>query len=102
MPAVCGRCRYLFEKIWMDWPNHEQNDLSFFAKSSLSMYADDHKMFHFRNNQSSVTLELREIGRNVPYSYDSNLLAVNLKRYHAMNIGDSEDKTMWHTIWVNK
>lgn len=54
------------------------------------MYADDHKMFYFRNNQSSVTLELREIGRNVPYSYDSNLLAVNLKRYHAMNIGDSE------------
>lgn len=58
------------------------------------MYADDHTMFHFRNNQSSVTLQLREIGRNVPYSYDSNLLAVNLKRYHAMNIGDSEDKTM--------
>ena len=56
-----------------------QNDLSFFVKSSLSMYADDHQMFHFGNDQSSVTLELRETTRNTTNWYDSNLLAGNLK-----------------------
>ena len=41
-----------------------QNDLSFFVKSSLSMYADDHQMFHVGNDQSTVALELRETARN--------------------------------------
>lgn len=56
------------------------------------MYADDHQMFHVGNNQSSVTLELRETARNATDWYDSNLLAGNVKRYHTMNIGDGEDK----------
>lgn len=64
------------------------------------MYADDHQMFHVGNNQSSVTLELRETARNATDSYDSNLLPGNVKRYHTMNIGDGEDKN--NTIWVNK
>ena len=35
-----------------------QNDLSFFIKSSLSINADDHQMFHVGNAQSTVALEL--------------------------------------------
>lgn len=34
-----------------------QNDLSFFVKLSLSMYADDHQMFLVRNDQSTVALD---------------------------------------------
>ena len=78
-----------------------QNDLSFFVKSSLSRYADDHQMFHVGNDQSSVTLELRETARNATNWYDSNLLARNLKNYHTKNIGDSEDKnSVTYTICV--
>ena len=43
------------------------------------MYADDRQMFHVGNDQSSVTLELRETTRNATNWYDSNLLAGNLK-----------------------
>ena len=66
------------------------------------MYADDHQMFHIGNDQSSVTLELRETARNATNWYDSNLLARNLKKYHTTNIGDSEDNNDGtHTICVN-
>ena len=69
-----------------------QNDLCPFVKSGLSMYADDHQMFHVGNDRSNVTLELRETARNATNWYDSNLLAGNLKKYHTMNISDSLDK----------
>lgn len=66
------------------------------------MYADDHQMFHVGNDQSTVALELRETARNATNWYDSNLLAGNLKKYHTMNIGDSEDKSdVTDTICVN-
>ena len=79
-----------------------QNDLCLFDKSGLSMYADDHQMFHVGNDRSNVTLELRETTRNATNWYDSNLLAGNLKKYHTMNIGDSLDKNdVTHTICVN-
>ena len=66
------------------------------------MYADDHQMFHVGNDQSTVALELRETARNATNWYDSNLLAGNLKKYHIMNIGDSEDKNgVIHKICVN-
>jgi len=79
-----------------------QNDLSLFVKSNLSMYADDHQMFHVGNDQSTVALELRETARNATNWYESNLLAGNLKKYHIMKIGDSEDKSdNTHKICVN-
>ena len=56
------------------------------------MYADDHQMFRVGNDRSTVTLELRETARNATNWYHSNLLAGNLKKYHIMNIGDSENK----------
>ena len=66
------------------------------------MYADDHQMFHVGNDQSTVALELRETARNATNWYDSNLLARNLKKYHIMNIGDSEDKNgVIHKLCVN-
>ena len=34
------------------------------VKSSLSMYGDDHQMFHVGNDQSTFALELRETARN--------------------------------------
>ena len=47
-------------------------------------------------------VELRETARNPTNWYDSNLLAWNLKKYHTMNIGDSEDKNdVTHIICVN-
>ena len=79
-----------------------QNDLYFFVKSSLSMYANNHQMFHVGNDQSTVALELRETARNATNWYDSNLLAGNLKMYHTINIGDSENKNdVTGTICVN-
>jgi len=66
------------------------------------MYTDDHQMFHVGNNQSTAALELRETARNATNWYKSNLLAGNLKKYHIMNIGDSEDKNDdTHKICVN-
>ena len=66
------------------------------------MYADDHQMFHVGNDQSTVALELRETARNATNWYESNLLAGNLKKYHIMKIGDSEDKSdNTHKICVN-
>ena len=66
------------------------------------MYADDHQMFHVGNDQSTVALELRETARNATNWYHSNLLAGNLKKYHIMNIGDSENKNgVMHKICVN-
>ena len=66
------------------------------------MYADDHQMFHVGNDQSTVALELRETARYATNWYESNLLAGNLKKYHLMNTGDSEDKNdVTHKISVN-
>ena len=50
---ICMQLSTAFQRPLM-W-NKFQNDLSFFAKSSLSTYADDHQMFHVENDQSSVT-----------------------------------------------
>ena len=54
------------------------------------------------NDQSIVTLDLKETARNATNWNDSNLLAGNLKKYHTMNIGDSEDKNdVTHTVCSN-
>ena len=59
-------------------------------------------MFKVGNDQSSVTLELTETARNASNWYDSNLLAWNHKKYHTMNIYDSEDKNdVTYTICGN-
>ena len=57
-----------------------QNDLCLFDKSSLSMYADDHQMFHVGNDRSNVTLELRETARNATNTNHHATYAELLKR----------------------
>ena len=68
-----------------------QNDLSSCVTTNLSMYADDHQIYHTRRDQSNVTSKLRDNARTTTQWYDSNLLAGNLKKYQTMNIGYSQD-----------
>ena len=64
-----------------------QNDLSYCVTTNLSMYADDHQIYHTGCNQPSVTSKLRDSARTATKWYDYNLLAGNLKKYQTMNIG---------------
>ena len=63
----CLRCSSLGPLMW----NIFQNDFSFFVKSNLSIYSDDHQMLHVGNDQSTVALELRETARNATNWYES-------------------------------
>ena len=79
-----------------------QNDLSYCVTTNLSMYADDHQMYHTGSDQSSVTSKLRDSTRTATKWYDSNLLAGNLKKYQTMNIGYNQDiNNAAHAICVN-
>ena len=78
-----------------------QNDLSYCVTTNLSMYADDHQIYHTGCNQSSVTSKLRDSARTATKWYDHNLLAGNLKKYQTMNIGYSQDNSAAHAICVN-
>ena len=53
---------------------------------NLSMYADDHQIYHIGSDQSSVSSKLKDATK----WYDSNLLAANLKKYQTMNIRYSQ------------
>ena len=68
-----------------------QTDLSYCVTTNLSMYADDHQIYHTGQDQSSVTSKLRDSASTATKWYDSNLLAGNLKKYQTMNIGYSQD-----------
>lgn len=58
-----------------------QNDLSYCVTANLSMYANDHQMYHTGRDQSSVTSKHRDSARTDTKWKDSNLLAGNLKKY---------------------
>ena len=58
--------------------------------TNLSMYADDHQIYHTGRDQSSVTLMLKESAQQATNWYNSNLLAGNLKKYQTMNIGHGQ------------
>ena len=68
-----------------------QNDLSHCITTDLSMYEDDHQIYHTGQDQSSVTSKLRDSARTATKWYDSNVLAGNLKKYHTINIGYKQD-----------
>ena len=52
-----------------------QNDLSYCVTTNLSMYADDHQIYHTGQDQSSVMLMLKESAQQATNWYNSNLLA---------------------------
>ena len=68
-----------------------QNDLSYCVTPNLSMYADDHQIYHIGRDQSSVVLRLKESAYQATEWYNSNLLAENLKKYQIINIGYSQN-----------
>ena len=78
----CPQGSSLGQLLW----NLFQNDLSYCVTTNLSMYADDHQIYHIGSDQSSVSSKLKDATK----WYDSNLLAGNLKKYHTMNIGYSQ------------
>ncbi|KAK2555798.1 putative RNA-directed DNA polymerase from transposon BS [Acropora cervicornis] len=52
-----------------------QNDLSYCLTVNLSMYADDHQIYHARADQAAVTLQLKDSANLAAAWYDSNLQA---------------------------
>jgi len=60
------------------------------------MYADDHQIYHIGDGQRAVTLQLKESANFATNWYGSNLLAGNIKKYQAMNIGFSQSNGNIH------
>ena len=73
-----------------------QNDLPYGLNAKLSMYADDHQIYHIGDDQEAVTSQLMESVNYVTNWYGSNLLAGNIKKYQAMNIGFSQSNGNIH------
>ena len=80
--GCCPQGSSLGQLLW----NIFQNDLSYSVTTNLSMYADDHQIYHIGSDQSSVSSKLKDATK----WYDSNLLAGNLKKYQTINIGYSQ------------
>ena len=78
----CPQGSALGHLLW----NIFQNDLLYCVTTNLSMYADDHQIYHTGRDQSSVTLMLKESAQQATNWYNSNLLAGNLKKYQTLNI----------------
>ena len=60
----------------------------------LSMYADDHQIFHVGYDSREVISKLRESAETATKWYESNLLMGNLEKYQTMNIGRSTVDTL--------
>ena len=60
------------------------------------MYADDHQIYHIGDDQEAVTSQLKESVNFAANWYGSNLLAGNIKKYQAMNIGFSQSNGNIH------
>ena len=71
-----------------------QNDLPYHMDTRLSMYADDHQIFHVGYDSSEVISKLRESAETATKWYESNLLMGNLEKYQMMNIGRSTVDTL--------
>ena len=68
-----------------------QNDLSYCLTADLSMYADDHQIYHAGADQAAVTSQLKDSANLATTWYDSNLLAGNLKKYQVLNLGFTQN-----------
>ena len=63
-----------------------QNDLSYCVKPNLSMYADDHQIYHPGPDLFTVKPKLTKSAENATRWYDTYLLPGNVKKYQIMNI----------------
>ena len=68
-----------------------QNDLSYCLTANLSMYADDHQIYHVGVDQAAVTFQLNDSANLATTWYDSNLLAGDLKKYQVLNLGFTQN-----------
>ena len=68
-----------------------QNDLSYCLTANLSMYADDHQIYHAGADQAAVTSQLKDSANLATTWYDSNVLAGNLKKYQVLNLGFNQN-----------
>ena len=55
------------------------------------MYADDHQIYHAGADEAAVTSQLKDSANLATTSYDSNLLAGNLKKYQVLNLGFTQN-----------
>ena len=87
MSRGCPQDSALGPLLW----NVFQNDLSYCLTANLSMYADDHQIYHARAEQAAVTSQLKDSANLATTWYDSNLLAGNLKKYQVLNLGFTQN-----------
>ena len=73
-----------------------QNDLHYGLNTKLLMYADDHQIYHIWDDQGAVTSQLKESANFASNWYVSNLVAGNIKKYQAMDIGFSQSNGNIH------
>ena len=71
------RCYGMFSR--MTYPTAYQ--------ANLSMFADDHQIYHTGADQAALTFQLKDSANLATTWYDSNLLAGNLKNYQVLNLG---------------
>ena len=72
----CPQGSFLGPLLW----NIFQNDLSYCVTTNLSMYTDDHQVYHIGSDQCSVSSKLRDMRALLPH----------LKKYQTVNIGYSQ------------
>ena len=58
-----------------------QNYLPLLVSNNISMFADDHQMYHSGHNQEEITSKLSASADQITRWYKSNLLVENLKKY---------------------
>ena len=87
MSRGCPQGSALGPLLW----NVFENDLSYCLTANLSMYADDHQIYHAGADQAAVTLQLKDSAILATTWYDSNLLAGNLKKYQVLNLGFNQN-----------
>ena len=63
-----------------------QNDLHLCISTDISMFADDHQMYHSGHNHEEITSKLSASADQGNRWYKSNLLVRNLKKYQTLNI----------------
>ena len=83
MSRGCPQGTALGPLLWNVFPH----DLSDCLTANLSMYADDHQIYHAGADQAAVTSQLKDSANLATTWYDSNLLAGNLKKYQVLNLG---------------
>ena len=85
----CPKGSALGPLLW----NIFQNDLPLCVSTDISMFVDDHQMYHSGQNQEEVTFKLSASADQGTRWYKSDLLVGNLKKYQTLNIGYRTETT---------